>query len=528
MLTSNGEEQPVENAKHDTIVETEAELIEDRVFVSERSEDEEDNKSSRKMEPEPSPLVSRSRLSSKHMILKKKTALLRHLKTGVRLFALPRARYQWGDHQHEHHTVWGSLFFDLIYVGVAYQLGNILGDGLKNDDFLASLGLFIALYTSMEMQWMNKLYFDARFEAGDLFHRVWQIVIGAIVALAAESMVYSRMQDQTDTSTLTFSACLLAGNVIDAIVYVELTFDKADNVRLYARNVLITRMWMSLALIGSIISAALKAPVWVTALLWFIYAILTRVRIAFQVVKKYYSRKNSVPMHIDFSIHRLGEYIMLMLGESIISIIVVGLTPSANFIGTYILCYFLVAMLSMLIFGALPSHPDQHAMRRSAPRSMVFFIIYSLQAMSLISCGAGFKLILTSTDSTNEDLVPYAWLMSGSLVVLCSCLFIGRVMHHGIHEEYFLLQDRSDQLKRVAFWVMKIIGTFLFLVAPALNAPCWGLLLFYVLVATSLFLVQLWDLRAFEEHHRSQVEKEVQLRIEMFKKEMEEKAMKQS
>jgi hypothetical protein len=442
---------------------------------------------------------------------------------GIALFDHPKVMYKWGEMQHEAHTVWGSLFFDLTYVGVAYQLGNIIVTGLKEGNFIGALGLFVAIYFTLEMAWFLKLFFDSRFQGDDFIHRLWQIGLGCMVALAANAINYQQMMNVVTENALTFSCCMLVYVLLDTLPYFEMARYKEQNVKMFAVMSIRDRFTMSLFLAGSVISSALQAPIWVTSLLWFLFAIYFRSILLLRSTMKWLNRDKTVPMHIDFVIHRTGEYAMLMLGESIISIIIVGIKATPNFIATYFLSYFLVSGLSLLIFGALPSHPDQHAARRSAFRSAFYFILVSIQSMALITCGVGFKLLLTSTEASNSKLVPYAWLLSGSLVVIDITVFVGRVLHHGLSEEFFLLQPNSKKIKKILFWFLKLAGTLVLLVAPVMNAPSWGLMLYYVLVTYFLYFLQLLDLRAFEDHHRELIEKEVQIRIEMFKKEYEEK-----
>lgn len=73
--------------------------------------------------------------------------------------------------------MWGQLFFDLIYVGVAFKLGEVLKAGLKIEivngkqkpvNFLGNFGIFIAMYIALEAMWAIKLGFDSRFVADDI------------------------------------------------------------------------------------------------------------------------------------------------------------------------------------------------------------------------------------------------------------------------------------------------------------------------------------------------------------------------
>jgi len=222
---------------------------------------------------------------------------------------------------------------------------------------------------------------------------------------------------------------------------------------------------------------------------------------------------------VNWVIHRHFEFLLLMLGESIISIIVVEYEPTANFIATYIISFFLVSNLALLVFATGVDHDDRHAMRRNSLRAVGYLIMLVIQSMSLILVGVGFKLILGSTGDSETPPTDYVWFMSVALVVCLLSLFLGRVMHHGIREEYFALKKPSDRVKKVVFWISKLLLIFVILAAPAMNAPPWGLMLWCFGVTACVYFVHLLDLRAFEDHHGAIVQREVQARMAKYKSE---------
>lgn len=208
-----------------------------------------------------------------------------------------------------------------------------------------------------------------------------------------------------------------------------------------------------------------------------------------------------------------------MIGESVISIIIVELKTTGNFIATYILCYFLVATLALIVFATGVDEDDRHAMRRSSYRAVGYMVLLSIQSMSLILEGVGFKIILeeAASGSTTTN-VTYTWFESASLVVCMLSLFTGRVLHHGLNEEYFALQGHL-RVKKTVFWVLKLVLIFIILVAPAMNAPSWGLMLWFWGITALVYLIHLLDLRAFKEHHNEYTKKFVAQRQQQLEKE---------
>lgn len=60
-------------------------------------------------------------------------------------FAPPRQRQKWGDTQILPRTNWGDIFFDLFYVGAAYNAGNIIVASPTGMGLLYFLGAFVPL-----------------------------------------------------------------------------------------------------------------------------------------------------------------------------------------------------------------------------------------------------------------------------------------------------------------------------------------------------------------------------------------------
>lgn len=98
-------------------------------------------------------------------------------------------------------------------------------------------------------------------------------------------------------------------------------------------------------------------------------------------------------MNIGFFIHRFGEWIMLMLGESVLSLLIVPTQP-----GDYYKAFFCgllsISILSVLHFQSQPHDADGHALRRSRKGGVIFIIFGQLYSAALIVLGTSYKMIL--------------------------------------------------------------------------------------------------------------------------------------
>jgi len=120
-------------------------------------------------------------------------------------------------------------------------------------------------------------------------------------------------------------------------------------------------------------------------------------------------KSRSVPMNIDFVIHRYGEWTMLMLGESVLSLLIVNDSSASKgreFYTTFYVGMVSVILLQYLYFKSQPHSPDRHAMRRSRNAGICFSFANQIYSASLILVGVSYKLISTEY-SSEYDTVDY-------------------------------------------------------------------------------------------------------------------------
>ncbi|KAL3905809.1 MAG: hypothetical protein SGILL_009528 [Bacillariaceae sp.] len=103
----------------------------------------------------------------------------------------------------------------------------------------------------------------------------------------------------------------------------------------------------------------------------------------------------SVPANISFVIHRYGEWIMLLLGESILALVIVDvLQPSPGYYYTFYAGIVSVVLLQYLHYRSQPHHPDEHAMRRSKEQGIAFSMLMVIYSCALILVGTAYKMLV--------------------------------------------------------------------------------------------------------------------------------------
>lgn len=103
-------------------------------------------------------------------------------------------------------------------------------------------------------------------------------------------------------------------------------------------------------------------------------------------------------------IHRNSEWIMLNLGESVFSLLIVDIPNEDNDFYTAFYCSVLSVMfLAVLHFKSQPLHEDHHAIRRHKNAGYLHFILNHVYTVSLVSLGAAYSFILLEVNKEQYD-----------------------------------------------------------------------------------------------------------------------------
>ena len=99
-------------------------------------------------------------------------------------------------------------------------------------------------------------------------------------------------------------------------------------------------------------------------------------------------------MNINFAIHRYGEWTMLMLGESVLSLLIVDVSERSDYYKTFFSGILSITFLEFLHFRSQPHDPDDHALRRSKEAGVLFTTLMQIYSAALVALGTAYKMLL--------------------------------------------------------------------------------------------------------------------------------------
>lgn len=303
---------------------------------------------------------------------------------------LPRQRQKWGEAQILPHINWGDLFFDLFYVAAAYNLGTLLMSTLTPSLYDRGIVYFIGVFGPLYNCWESKLFYESRYSVGDYAHQILEVIR---VFFLSFSVLHIKsielMSDPKSAEMFGFTLGIFIESLIRIILKIELILvgqGDREAIRNHSRRkVKVTYLPQTLFFLAAVIvsgiqlwnenhpedgnkrylAATTSSDAWsladvpiVLCLAAYAYHLLYHASKALTVPRMKDFRTGNVPSNIDFMIHRYGEWTMLMLGEAVLSLLIVDTTESTKYYVVAGVGVLTVILLQAVKFESEPSHAE--------------------------------------------------------------------------------------------------------------------------------------------------------------------------
>jgi low temperature requirement protein LtrA len=318
-------------------------------------------------------------------------------------WGFPKQTKRWTDAKDpDQHTNWGDLFFDLIYVGAAFSLGKML----KADMTWSGLGACSAMFLALMQAWYNKVSYCARLDNVDLLHKLVDYVESVLVAAAAVRIPETPSGLLAGNNARWFSICMLCLRFLTLCLWAEVGCASARPRG--TPEMLSTARWqVTAATLGALCFAyalvfAPNDPV-PSCVAWVLSVLLERGCMQLLVLRKVRPLgevQAYMPYHGNYYLHRFGEWTMLMLGESVLSLLVVRYDARAAGVteleySVAFVCAFTTALsLQFIHYTTQPVHPDHHALAHGPVRAMWWANFMFLYSLALLVVGVGAKSVM--------------------------------------------------------------------------------------------------------------------------------------
>jgi low temperature requirement protein LtrA len=383
------------------------------------------------------------------------------------------------------HATWLELFYDLVFVVVIFQLAHNLEEDFSLYGFLGFLALFVPVWWS----WIGAVFYATRFDTDDLGHRI--LILLQMVGAAALAV---NVPDALGNDSAGFALSYAAIRIILVLEYVRTDISKS-----FSSATPLIRRYSIGFLCGAIvwiISAFIPPPfrflLWGIALVIDFATLITAGRLHSQFAP-----------HISHLPERIGLFIILVLGESVLEVVVGAQNREFDIYSMVILALGLSIPFSLwwLYFDSVDGAPIR-ALREKGRIGVysLWLIGHFPLVVAITSIGVGLGYI---TSKANGLALSYfeQWLVCGSVA-----LSLGAQGVLQLSSAYYYLYTGSTQQYRASIrWATyRIISAGVAFLIPILRIPLSPFLVVCILAAICIAQIVI-DLKQHPYHRRRRV-----------------------
>jgi low temperature requirement protein LtrA len=383
------------------------------------------------------------------------------------------------------HATWLELFYDLVFVVVIFQLAHNLEEDFSLYGFLGFLALFVPVWWS----WIGAVFYATRFDTDDLGHRI--LILLQMVGAAALAV---NVPDALGNDSAGFALSYAAIRIILVLEYVRTDISKS-----FSSATPLIRRYSIGFLCGAIvwiISAFIPPPfrflLWGIALVIDFATLITAGRLHSQFAP-----------HISHLPERIGLFIILVLGESVLEVVVGAQNREFDIYSMVILALGLSIPFSLwwLYFDSVDGAPIR-ALREKGRIGVysLWLIGHFPLVVAITSIGVGLGYI---TSKANGLALSYfeQWLVCGSVA-----LSLGAQGVLQLSSAYYYLYTGSTQQYRASIrWATyRIISAGVAFLIPILRIPLSPFLVVCILAAICIAQIAI-DLKQHPYHRRRRV-----------------------
>jgi low temperature requirement protein LtrA len=208
----------------------------------------------------------------------------------------------------EEGSSWLQLFFDLVYVAILVELGNVLADNLD----LQGVAEFALLFVPIWWSWLEFVDYGRRFPIDDIGQRLLTVLYMAVMLLLA-----FEIHALSGSGTATFIFTYALAKFVLALMYGRAWFQFPAYRQSSGHRVI---GFALLGLFWSVVALAAPANLWLWAILIVLGALLPMFSRLFHRVSHRVELPQP-PFKHDFALHRYGELTIIVLGEFFIKLV---------------------------------------------------------------------------------------------------------------------------------------------------------------------------------------------------------------
>ena len=340
------------------------------------------------------------------------------------------------DKKEVHHRAetWNELFYDLIFVAAAIQIGLILKCELSSVNVSQAAVLFLILRTT----WEHLMLYQNRFDSADMLHYTFyllQAMCAYVMTLHLSILDSDDHHWNAHDNVKAFSIAAAFARFLNVIMYFHV-FYHTEEFRVGFRTYLLTVTYSQLiaGILYIIASFANTFAYFYTYLVLWGVALFVEsplVSIITTIIQKRRKRSGRIPDHFTHMVHRSGTFILLISGEAIIQLVqsALGFTTYDYIRGC--LGFAIVYDVGVCYYQQQKICLENPTIVKETPFGYIWIGLHSFLSLTILFFAVGIKLVYVEVQYSERNLLQeYFMTVNASLSLLL--IFILRIMHKGL------------------------------------------------------------------------------------------------
>lgn len=301
----------------------------------------------------------------------------------------------------ERHATWLELFFDLVFVVVIAQLSHLLHDHLDWGGITSFAVLFIPVW----WLWIDFSYYADQFDMERGFYRI--VMIGVMFGMIVLSLTVPKA---LSTGSAQFASVYAALRFVIVGLYFQAWRMVPESRELTKRYTLSFAIALLLWLVSIVLPPPIRFVLWGVAML---------VEISNGPIT--YATIRSVPVQVSHMDERVGLFVIIVLGEAIISVAsgVSGIKWQWQETLTAISGFVAAVSLWWLYFECANDSVINQALRSNQKRALLRSFVYGyshvLMFAGIVASGVGIQTAIDSGANAGTLSTPVRTVLCGGL-----------------------------------------------------------------------------------------------------------------
>eukprot|EP00602_Paraphysomonas_sp_CaronLab_P002486 CAMPEP_0185037148 /NCGR_PEP_ID=MMETSP1103-20130426/31126_1 /TAXON_ID=36769 /ORGANISM="Paraphysomonas bandaiensis, Strain Caron Lab Isolate" /LENGTH=620 /DNA_ID=CAMNT_0027574981 /DNA_START=89 /DNA_END=1948 /DNA_ORIENTATION=- len=403
------------------------------------------------------------------------------------------------DEEEEHrHETWYELFYDLVFVASALQLGMVI----KYDHRLLGLVKAAILFLMLRSTWDHLTMYQNRFHINDVTHMAYYLLqaMGAFVIalhLRVEDDIHHEYQHSWDRDKHQHPISLMATmcRILTIAMYIRAAFNNTSH-RPYLIRIILHTSASAVVFALSMLTPTNdsgRAYLYV----WAVGILVERPLMHFLAVLR---PDDSPPLiiekHVGHLVSRQGTFFMLILGEAVIQLVQAhGGYDFPSYVRA-LLGFAVVFNVGNVYYEQQQREPKRHVLVRSTSLGYLWIDLQSILSMCVLFFAVGVKVVFHSFDEYQE--MRDEFLMCGFASISLIMMYSMSLMHRGFEFNF------NGTIRRLVYHVFFYTVALATAIIP-LFATSTTLSIVFLHILTSALVVQDVFSRALRIHELSSV-----------------------